>query len=79
MIVVVGALLLMCAEALAGHDKQSEFALAAAATLFAGAALAVGVWLAGQWDKVEMFAKGLDEYKVFASRSLFGVPYDAVT
>ena len=39
----------------------------------------VGVWLAGQEDKVEMFAKGLDEYKVFASTSLYRVPYEAVT
>jgi len=39
----------------------------------------VGVWLAGQNDKVELFRKGLDEYKVFASESLYHVPYDAVT
>lgn len=39
----------------------------------------VGVWLAGQWDKVEMFAKGFDEYKVFSSKSLHRVPYEAVT
>lgn len=39
----------------------------------------VGVWLADQDDKVEMFAKGLDEYKVFASRSLYNIPYEAVT
>lgn len=39
----------------------------------------VGVWLADQEDKVEMFAKGLDEYKVFASTSLYNIPYDAVT
>lgn len=39
----------------------------------------VGVWLAGQDDKVAMFAKGLDEYKVFASKSLYGVLYDQVT
>ena len=39
----------------------------------------VGVWLAGQTDKVELFRKGLDEYKVFASESLYGVPYDGVT
>ena len=39
----------------------------------------VGVWLAGQNDKVELFRKGLDEYKVFASESLYGVPYDGVT
>ena len=39
----------------------------------------VGVWLAGQNDKVELFRKGLDEYKVFASESLYRVPYDDVT
>ena len=39
----------------------------------------VGVYLAGQKDKVELFRKGLDEYKVFASESLFHVPYDEVT
>jgi DNA polymerase len=39
----------------------------------------VGVWLAGQADKVELFRKGLDEYKVFASESLYRVPYDEVT
>jgi DNA polymerase len=39
----------------------------------------VGVWLAGQKDKIEMFRKGLDEYKTFASTSLYRVPYDEVT
>jgi DNA polymerase bacteriophage-type len=39
----------------------------------------VGVWLAGQRDKVELFRKGLDEYKVFASESLYHVPYEEVT
>ena len=39
----------------------------------------VGVYLAGQKDKVELFRKGLDEYKVFASESLFHVPYEEVT
>jgi DNA polymerase len=39
----------------------------------------VGVYLAGQKDKVELFRKGLDEYKVFASQSLYHVPYDEVT
>lgn len=39
----------------------------------------VGVYLAGQKDKVELFRKGLDEYKVFASESLYHVPYDEVT
>jgi DNA polymerase len=39
----------------------------------------VGVYLANQKDKVELFRKGLDEYKVFASESLYHVPYDEVT
>ena len=39
----------------------------------------VGVWLAGQTDKVDLFRQGLDEYKVFASESLYRVPYDQVT
>ena len=39
----------------------------------------VGVWLAGQNDKVELFRKGLDEYKVFASESLYRIGYDEVT
>jgi DNA polymerase len=39
----------------------------------------VGVYLAGQNDKVELFRKGLDEYKVFASESLYHIPYDQVT
>jgi DNA polymerase len=39
----------------------------------------VGVYLAGQNDKVELFRKGLDEYKVFASESLYHIPYDDVT
>ena len=39
----------------------------------------VGVWLAGQWDKVDMFARGLDEYRTFAGNVLYNVPYDAVT
>ena len=39
----------------------------------------VGVYLAGQKDKVELFRKGLDEYKVFASESLYHVPYEEVT
>ena len=39
----------------------------------------VGVYLAGQKDKVELFRKGLDEYKVFASESLYHVPYEDVT
>ena len=39
----------------------------------------VGVWLAGQKDKVELFRRGLDEYKVFASESLYNIPYEKVT
>lgn len=39
----------------------------------------VGVYIASQKDKVEMFRKGLDEYKVFASESLYHVPYEDVT
>jgi DNA polymerase len=39
----------------------------------------VGVYLAGQKDKIELFRKGLDEYKVFASENLYRIPYDAVT
>jgi DNA polymerase len=39
----------------------------------------VGVWLAGQNDKVELFRKGLDEYKAFASASLYQIPYEEVT
>jgi DNA polymerase len=39
----------------------------------------VGVWLAGQKDKVELFRKGLDEYKAFASSSLYKIPYEEVT
>lgn len=39
----------------------------------------VGVWLAGQKDKVELFRQGLDEYKAFASTAVFHVPYEQVT
>jgi DNA polymerase len=39
----------------------------------------VGVYLAGQKDKVELFRKGLDEYKVFAAESLYKISYDEVT
>jgi len=39
----------------------------------------VGVYLADQKDKIELFRKGLDEYKVFASTSLYRVPYEEVT
>jgi DNA polymerase len=39
----------------------------------------VGVYLAGQNDKVRLFREGLDEYKVFASESLYHIPYDQVT
>ena len=39
----------------------------------------VASWIANQTDKVELFRKGLDEYKVFASQSLYRVPYEEVT
>jgi DNA polymerase len=39
----------------------------------------VASWIAGQRDKVELFRQGLDEYKVFASKSLYRVPYEEVT
>jgi DNA polymerase len=39
----------------------------------------VASWIAGQNDKVEMFRKGLDEYKSFASSALYNVPYEEVT
>jgi DNA polymerase len=39
----------------------------------------VGVYLAGQKDKVELFRQGLDEYKTFASANLYKVPYEEVT
>lgn len=39
----------------------------------------VASWLAGQDDKLAMFAAGLDEYKVFASTRLFHCAYDEVT
>jgi DNA polymerase len=39
----------------------------------------VASWIAGQTDKVELFRKGLDEYKAFASTSLYQIPYDEVT
>jgi DNA polymerase len=39
----------------------------------------VGVWLAGQNDKVNLFRQGLDEYKTFAAYDLYNVPYEEVT
>ena len=39
----------------------------------------VASWIAGQNDKVELFRKGLDEYKTFAATSLYKVPYEEVT
>jgi len=36
-------------------------------------------WIACQNDKLEMFREGLDEYKTFASSSLYRVPYEEVT
>jgi DNA polymerase len=39
----------------------------------------VGVWLAGQTDKIELFRKGLDEYKVFAAENLYRISYEIVS
>jgi DNA polymerase len=39
----------------------------------------VGVWLAGQQNKVDLFKQGLDEYRIFSSQVLHNVPYDEVT
>jgi DNA polymerase bacteriophage-type len=39
----------------------------------------VGVWIANQKDKIDLFRQGLDEYKVFASQALYRVPYEEVT
>lgn len=39
----------------------------------------VASWVAGQTDKVEMFRKGLDEYKEFASSALYQIPVEEVT
>ena len=39
----------------------------------------VSAWMAGQNDKLELFRQGLDEYKTFASTSLYHVPYEDVT
>jgi DNA polymerase len=39
----------------------------------------VGVYLAGQNDKVQLFREGLDEYKVFAAEALYRINYDDVT
>lgn len=36
-------------------------------------------YIAGQWDKIEMFSHGFDEYKTFASKRLFKVDYGAVS
>jgi DNA polymerase len=40
--------------------------------------LRVGLWLAGQMDKLRALGEGRDLYKDFAS-TVFGVPYDEVT
>lgn len=40
--------------------------------------LRVGLWLAGQMDKLQLLGGGHDLYKDFAS-SVFNVPYDSVT
>ena len=39
----------------------------------------VAAYIANQHDKVEMFRKGLDEYKMFASTAIYNVPYEEVT
>ena len=39
----------------------------------------VASWISCQDDKVELFRQGLDEYKMFASSSLYRVPYEEVT
>lgn len=39
----------------------------------------VGAWLSDHKPKIEMFVKGLDEYKVFASESLYRIPYEEIT
>lgn len=39
----------------------------------------VASWIAGQTDKLEMFEAGLDEYKTFASKTFYQIPYDEVT
>jgi DNA polymerase len=39
----------------------------------------VSAWMANQVDKLELFRLGLDEYKTFASTSLYYVPYEEVT
>ena len=38
----------------------------------------VSAWMAGQNDKLDLFRQGLDEYKTFASTSLYYIPYDDV-
>lgn len=40
--------------------------------------LRVGLWLAGQMDKLNLLAKGIDLYRDFAS-NVFNTPYDEVT
>ena len=39
----------------------------------------VAAWLPNQKDKLKMFEAGMDEYKVFASESMYLVPYEEVT
>lgn len=39
----------------------------------------IGSWIAGHVSKLRMFEQGLDEYKTFASNSMFHIPYDDVT
>lgn len=39
----------------------------------------VGSWIAGHTAKLRMFEAGFDEYKTFASNSMFHVPYEDVS
>lgn len=39
----------------------------------------VGAWVSGHKRKVQMFAEGLDEYRTFASGTMFHIPYEEVT
>jgi DNA polymerase len=39
----------------------------------------VAAWTSGQVDKLELFAKGLDEYKTFGSEWLYRCQYDEIT
>src|SRR5260221_13836591 len=47
LVVTIGALLLMMAEAFSKKTSQGDLALATAVVLFAGAATSIAVWLVG--------------------------------